>query len=242
MEKREILIASTRAQKQYKVNTDATTLAELKAALNANEDVIVKTSDGSWVPNTTPIDYEGLDFTESITRTQLVSDDSQLPQNVNYKGQTTNNLVMLLTNTRKNVASGAGDRKEAYAIIKEHNLQKDIEEEFGYNYTNVATADLWEFINDNVDFDIEPDYDEEDDTYEDGEQKEYVPTGEDLIISLFDFLKLCYKADAVALKDMELFAELVTDYIKMAKECETDDDLIKVGNIEVSLKEEMEKI
>ena len=90
MDVREILVANTKTQKRYKVNTDATTLGELKAALDAQG-----------------IDYAGMTFTEGISKTQLTSDDSQLPTNVMYKGTPTNNLVMLLTNTTKNISSGA---------------------------------------------------------------------------------------------------------------------------------------
>ena len=79
MEKREILIASTRTQKQYKVNTDATTLAELKAALDANVEVTTKDPSGNWVPNDTPVDYTDLSFMESLSHTQLIDDASQLP-------------------------------------------------------------------------------------------------------------------------------------------------------------------
>ena len=121
MDIREILIANTKTQKRYKVNTDATTLGELKAALDAEN-----------------IDDEGMTFTEGISKTQLTSNDSQLPTNVMYKGQPTNNLVMLLTNTTKNISSGALSRKEIYSIIREHNLSNDLKDNFG-NWTIITT-------------------------------------------------------------------------------------------------------
>ena len=87
---REILIANTKTQKRSKITTSATTLGELKNDLRA-----------------AGIDFSNMTFTEGISKTQLLSDDTQLPQNVMYKGQPTNNLVILLTNTKKNIASGA---------------------------------------------------------------------------------------------------------------------------------------
>lgn len=126
---REILIANTKTQKRSKVTTSATTLGELKADLRA-----------------AGIDYNGMTFTEGISKTQLLDDATQLPQNVMYKGQPTNNLVILLTNTKKNIASGYMSRKEAYQAIKEHNLQDAVKEEFGRNFTQVSTSDLLVFL------------------------------------------------------------------------------------------------
>lgn len=126
---REILIANTKTQKRSKVTTSATTLGELKADLRA-----------------AGIDYSGMTFTEGISKTQLLDDATQLPQNVMYKGQPTNNLVILLTNTKKNIASGTMTRKEAYQAIKDNNLQDAVKEEFGRNFTQVPTSDLLVFI------------------------------------------------------------------------------------------------
>ena len=126
---REILIANTKTQKRSKVTTSATTLGELKADLRA-----------------AGIDYNGMTFTEGISKTQLLDDAAQLPQNVMYKGQPTNNLVILLTNTKKNIASGAMSRKEVYQAIKDNNLQDAVKEEFGRNFTQVPTSDLLVFL------------------------------------------------------------------------------------------------
>ena len=89
----------------------------------------------------------GLTFTEGITKTQLLTPDSQLPTNVSFKGQVTNNLVMLLTNTNKQIRSGAMDRKEAYRIIKEKGLQQAILDGEGQNFTRVKTDVLERYIN-----------------------------------------------------------------------------------------------
>jgi len=121
---REILIANTKTQKRSKITTSATTLGELKADLQA-----------------AGIDYSNMTFTEGISKTQLLNDATQLPQNVMYKGQPTNNLVILLTNTKKNISSGTMTRKEAYQAIKDNNLQDAVKEEFGRNFTQVPTSD-----------------------------------------------------------------------------------------------------
>lgn len=150
MEVREILVANTRTQKRSKITTAATTLGELKTALAE-----------------AGVDYSGMTFTEGISKTQLLDDATQLPQNVMYKGQPTNNLVILLTNTKKNIASGIGSRADAYVAIKELHLQDAIKEIFGRNYTQIPTSDLWIVINDNGD--DTADEDEEEDDYEDSE-------------------------------------------------------------------------
>ena len=129
---REILIANTKTQKRSKINSSATTLGELKADLAA-----------------AGVDYSGMTFTEGISKTQLLDDATQLPQNVMYKGQPTNNLVILLTNTKKNIASGAISRKEAYTLVKEFNLQEDVKVQFGKNFTQVSTDELIKFLQEN---------------------------------------------------------------------------------------------
>lgn len=126
---REILIANTKTQKRSKITTSATTLGELKADLQA-----------------AGIDYSNMTFTEGISKTQLLNDATQLPQNVMYKGQPTNNLVILLTNTKKNISSGAMTRNEAYQAIKDNNLQDAVKKKFGRNFTQVPTSDLLVFI------------------------------------------------------------------------------------------------
>lgn len=126
---REILIANTKTQKRSKITTSATTLGELKADLRA-----------------AGIDFQNMTFTEGISKTQLLRDDTQLPQNVIYKGQPTNNLVILLTNTKKNIASGTLSRQEIKDIIKRNNLQEAIKNKFGRNYTQVSNKDLELFI------------------------------------------------------------------------------------------------
>ena len=125
MENRTIIIANNKTQRSYSIETSATTLGELQDQMTAQG-----------------IDFSGMTFTEGISKTQLLTRESLLPTNVMYKGQPTNNLVMLLTNPNKQIASGAMNRKELYAKIKELGIQDSIKEEFGKNYTMVGNADL----------------------------------------------------------------------------------------------------
>lgn len=146
MIEREILLANNRDQSKYRIVTGAETLGELQEAIGRNEGVY-KMVEGAWVSNPSPIDISGLTFTEGITKTQLLTPDSQLPTNVSFKGQVTNNLVMLLTNTNKQIRLGAIDRKEAYRIIKEKGLQQAILDGEGQNFTRVKTDVLERYIN-----------------------------------------------------------------------------------------------
>ena len=213
MENREILIANTKTQKRSKVTTAATTLGELKQALSA-----------------AGIDYNGMTFTEGISKTQLLDDATQLPQNVMYKGQTTNNLVILLTNTKKNIASGIGSRQEAYQIIKENNLQDAIKDTFGRNFTQVPTANLWQLIDNGVivptsspqvesvvlpeDVDNE-DYDEEDaDEYE--EEK---PTpGASIACNIINTVRTLAENGIFSYDDVVLIANVVSSTAEFMKD------------------------
>lgn len=127
---RTIKIANTKTQQRYTIQTEATTLGELQDQMIAQG-----------------IDFAGMTFTEGLSKTQLLGRDSVLPTNVMFKGQPTNDLIMLLTNTTKQIASGAIDRKEAYRLIKECNLQEAIAEGEGQNYTRVKTDVLESYIN-----------------------------------------------------------------------------------------------
>jgi hypothetical protein len=188
MEVREILVANTKTQKRSKVTTDATTLGELKAALTA-----------------AGVDYSGMTFTEGISKTQLLDDATQLPQNVMYKGQATNNLVILLTNTKKNIASGMGTRAEAYSILKANNLQDDIKDMFGRNFTQVPTTDLWLFIEDHTDNtegeddeDYEDDYDDEDmDDTDSDDDYSYQSSDEVIAESIINHIKALVDTNAI---------------------------------------------
>lgn len=147
MTEREILIANNRDQSKYRVITGAETLGQLQQDIARNENVY-KIVGQTWLKNTTPINISGLTFTEGITKTQLLSPETQLPTNVQFKGQTTNNLVMLLTNTTKQIRSGAYpmNRKDFGAYIKQNNLGEAIKQEFGDNWTRISTDKLINFF------------------------------------------------------------------------------------------------
>lgn len=131
MEARKITIVSTRNQKKSIIMSAATTLAELKADLRQNG-----------------IDYDGMTFYEGTSKVELKDDTSVLPHDVPYRGQLTNELVFMLTNTNKKIRSGADmSRADAYAAIKAQGLQEECVKRFGKNFTMCKTADLVALIN-----------------------------------------------------------------------------------------------
>lgn len=101
--------------------------------------------------NTANIDYAGLTFFEGLSKTELKSDDSILPKDVPYTNRTTgetkntNELVFLLTNGEKKIASGA-DRKELMAYIKANHLEDECKTQYGKNYTNCSNDQLEHLI------------------------------------------------------------------------------------------------
>lgn len=115
--------------------SNANTLGELKAEMDAQG-----------------IDYRNMDFMEGLTHTTMMDDAAILPSNVQYKGQTTNNLVFMLSTTNKQIRSGAMDRKECYEFIKENNLKDEATKYakslygMGANYTNMTTETLSKFV------------------------------------------------------------------------------------------------
>lgn len=134
MENRKITVIQTKNQKKSVIMSEATTLGELKADLRNNG-----------------IDYNGMTFFEGISKTELKTDASVLPHNVPYKGQITNELVFMLTNTNKKIRSGATamTRVEAYSAIKSMGLQDACVKKFGKNFTMCKTADLIALIQSN---------------------------------------------------------------------------------------------
>lgn len=128
MEARKITVIPTREQRSYVVTTGAENLKELKEALDD-----------------AGISYEGMSFIEGLTKTELKSDESILPKDVEYKGRNTNELVIMLTNTEKKISSGF-DRKEFYRLISEKGLKDEIKKVCGRNYTHVPTEELAKFM------------------------------------------------------------------------------------------------
>lgn len=128
MEKRIITIVSTANSSKVELETDVTTLGELKAAMRQAD-----------------IAYDGMTFYEGLTKSELVDDASILPHDVVRNGQTTNNLVFMLTNTNKKIRSGY-DRVELYNIIKEKSLAEECKERLGKNFTVCKTSELEELV------------------------------------------------------------------------------------------------
>ncbi len=132
MESRKITIISTKVNKKIVINSDATTLGELKRDLRA-----------------AGVDYDGMTFYEGLTKTELKLDESLLPHDVQRinpttkEPETTNELAFMLTNTNKKIKSGASmSRADVYAAIKAKGLQNECVRVFGKNFTMCKTADL----------------------------------------------------------------------------------------------------
>ena len=134
MEARKITVVQTKNQKKSVIMSAATTLAELKSDLRANN-----------------IDYDGMTFFEGTSKVELKNDASVLPHDVPYKGTVTNELVFMLTNTNKKIRSGAVamSRAEAYSAIKSMGLQDACVKKFGKNFTMCKTADLIALVQNN---------------------------------------------------------------------------------------------
>ena len=128
-----IISASTNSRKA--INSSATTLGELKAECRANG-----------------IETSGMVFYEGITKTEMTADDAQLPTNVQYRGETTNNLVFLLTLQNKKVKSGALSPARAAVLnaIKNNNLSARVVEVYGDNATRISTENLLALLEQNI--------------------------------------------------------------------------------------------
>ena len=134
MEARKITVVQSKNQKKSVIMSAATTLAELKSDLRAND-----------------IDYEDMTFFEGTSKVELKNDASVLPHDVPYKGTVTNELVFMLTNTNKKIRSGATtmSRTEVYNAIKSMGLQDACVKKFGKNFTMCKTADLIALVQSN---------------------------------------------------------------------------------------------
>lgn len=125
MEPRRITIVQTKNQKKSVIESSATTLGELKDDLRTNG-----------------IDYSDMTFYEGLSKTELKTDESILPHDIERNGIITNELVFMLTNPEKKIRSGAISRAEAYEAIKKNNLQAECQKMFGKNFTMCKTSDL----------------------------------------------------------------------------------------------------
>lgn len=195
MNSREILVANTKTQRKYSVVTDASNLGELKVALdNAG------------------IDYAGMSFTEGISAVTLLKDDSPLPESIEYHG-TMKNPVILLTNTKDKVASGAMPRKELYQIIKENGLAERINVYFGRNYTQVSSENLEDYLEHTV---LEKDDEDSDeclcDDEEDNEVSYEETTSKTLMNCCYDLIKNLVKREVITLDDFQDLIDLLDEF------------------------------
>lgn len=129
METRRFTVVDTRNNNVVTIESQASTLGELKTDLHNNG-----------------IRTEGMTIQEGLTNTELINDDSVLPHDVPYRGTITNNLVFKVTQSGKNIASGNMSRRECYDFINVHRLQDMVKTAFGKNYTQVTTEGLVNFI------------------------------------------------------------------------------------------------
>ena len=211
MEPREILIANSKDQRRYKITTAAVTLLQLKEDIMANNNV--QMYDGvNWIPNTEPINTSGMTFTEGITKTQLIADDSVLPTNVMFRGTPTNSLVILLTNTTKNIASGAGDRKTAYELIKQMGLQDTIKEIYGKNFTQVSTDNLYTVIGEAKDAACACPCDSEQPETSSPSKPSVSAAHPETVNWLYDGIKAMVKNNTLYVNDVVVLSELIGEY------------------------------
>lgn len=134
MEARRITVISTKTQGKQIIMSAATTLEELKRDLEAAN-----------------VDYEGMTFYEGLSKTELKDNKSLLPHDISYKGQVTNELVFMLTNPNKKIASGvlSPRRLKLYEEIKRSNLEYKCKEKYNKVYTQCSDNDLIHLIAEN---------------------------------------------------------------------------------------------
>lgn len=211
METREILIANTKTQKRYKLMSSATTLNEL---------MIEMSNQG--------IDFNGMSFTEGISNTQLLDNSSQLPSNLNYKGKVTNNLVILLTNTNKNIESGATERsrKVAYILIKKLGLQDSVKSVTGRNYTQVPTCELNEIIDkEQRKSQTQEEVPMEISTETPAEEAKNTPAASYISTLFMNIIEYFVKSGAISVGDLEYIKTSCTDLADACKVEVTEDDV-----------------
>ena len=131
---RNVTIISTKGQTKKTILSSAVTLADLKFDM---------TNAG--------IDYAGMSFYEGVSKTTFLNDDTILPTNLPYKGNITNDLLIMLTVKDKKISSGASrSRSEIYAAIKvaiaNDPAAKDKFNEDG-NYTRKSSDELEAILN-----------------------------------------------------------------------------------------------
>jgi len=112
-------------------DVEVNTLGELKSLLREKD-----------------IDYNNKEFVEGVTNTKLLSDDSQIPTNIPFKGQTTNDVFINILNKDTKIRSGIN-----YSELSRGDLLRaakpyatEIEATLGVNYTRAKSADIAKFL------------------------------------------------------------------------------------------------
>ena len=206
MEARKITVVNSMSQSSKTIMSGASTLGELKDDLTANH--ITFNNECS--------------FTEGISRTALLNDDSQLPMNVTYRGNQTNELIILISATKSKISSGAFERSDLYYMIhNDVNLRLYILEQSGKNFTNISTAELNNLVNNyqehhTLAHTVTPD-EEEDDSY----QSDDVCSNEDDDDEDSDVRNDVYEAlneiDCFDETDINLIMEFIKNFMEYKK-------------------------
>ena len=206
MEARKITVVNSMSQSSKTIMSGASTLGELKNDLTGNH--ITFNNECS--------------FTEGISRTALLNDDSQLPMNVTYRGNQTNELVILISATKSKISSGAFERSDLYYMIhNDVNLRLYILEQSGKNFTNISTAELNNLVNNyqehhTLAHTVTPD-EEEDDSY----QSDDVCSNEDDDDEDSDVRNDVYEAlneiDCFNETDINLIMEFIKNFMEYKK-------------------------
>ena len=202
MEARKITVVNSMSQSSKTIMSGASTLGELKDDLTANH--ITFNNECS--------------FTEGISRTALLNDDSQLPMNVTYRGNQTNELVILISATKSKISSGAFERGYLYYMIhNDVNLRLYILEQSGKNFTNISTAELNNLVNNyqehhTLAHTVTPD-EEEDDSY----QSDDVCSDEDDDDARNDVYEALDEIDCFDETDINLIMEFIKNFMEYKK-------------------------
>ena len=202
MEARKITVVNSMSQSSKTIMSGASTLGELKDDLTANH--ITFNNECS--------------FTEGISRTALLNDDSQLPMNVTYRGNQTNELVILISATKSKISSGAFERGDLYYMIhNDVNLRLYILEQSGKNFTNISTAELNNLVNNyqehhTLAHTVTPD-EEEDDSY----QSDDVCSDEDDDDARNDVYEALNEIDCFDETEINLIMEFIKNFMEYKK-------------------------
>lgn len=206
MEARKITVVNSMSQSSKTIMSGASTLGELKNDLTANH--ITFNNDCS--------------FTEGISRTALLNDDSQLPMNVTYRGNQTNELVILISATKSKISSGAFERSDLYYMIhNDVNLRLYILEQSGKNFTNISTAELNNLVNNyqehhTLAHTVTPD-EEEDDSYQSDDVCSDEDDDEDDDDARNDVYEALNEIDCFDETDINLIMEFIKNFMEYKK-------------------------